>query len=86
MTKTDDFWKVLDDFRDWLHEQKKLTAELKWKEAGCPQNQDVHFWFEAEKEFPLPQIIREIMGSGYGADDPFLKTIIENYKARYETQ
>ncbi len=74
---------IIDDFREWWQEQIRKTAYVKWQQAGCPQNQDLHFWKEAEKVFQLPQSIVEVMNSGYGADDPFLKTIIERYKAMY---
>ncbi len=29
----------------------KTFAESLWKEAGCPSNQDRHFWLQACKRF-----------------------------------
>lgn len=34
--------------------QEKIIRKFayeKWKNAGCPQGCDVHFWLEAEREF-----------------------------------
>ena len=75
---------AIDDFRSWLTERTSVRAYFKWQEAGCPQGQDVHFWLEAEKELPVPQSLGVVMGSGYGADDPGLKGIIEAYKIRWQ--
>ena len=73
----------LEDFIQWRLEKIRITAYMKWQNAGCPQNQDLFFWQEAEKEFQLPQALAEAMGHGYGADDIFLRNLIDNYKARH---
>lgn len=75
---------VIEDFANWYREQVTKRAKSKWENAGKPEGRDLEFWTEAEKEFPIPQSIAEPWGMGYGADDPGLVGIIENYKSRYK--
>jgi hypothetical protein len=35
---------------------------------------------------PLPQAIAEVLGHGYGADNPDWQKLVESYKKRHEEQ
>jgi uncharacterized protein YcgL (UPF0745 family) len=49
-----------------LHNRIAAVAERLWKQAGCPDGMDTHFWLEAEKNVlgysndEIKQMMREL--------------------------
>lgn len=42
----------------WVHDRIKTNAYFRWKNSGCPENQDIHFWHEAKEEvFALLEVM-----------------------------
>jgi len=62
------------------------SAYFKWLDAGCPQNLDLQFWLEAEKEFIGPHEITEFKRLSSFRRLPLLSEIIEDFQRRKDNE